>query len=79
MESKSDRVRDLVEDGLYKKALSIAKGFKLGITREQNDKMTRAYECCVHGRFYRSIGVDIRKAIDDGIEVLVGMYGGPRA
>ena len=75
MVKKSDQVRELVRQGEYKKALSITKGFKLGITREQNDKMVRAYECMVDDRFYRSLGVNLSEAIRDGVEVLVGLYG----
>ena len=44
-ERKSDTVRRLTRSGEYKKALRIAKGFRLGITREQSDKMGIAYEC----------------------------------
>jgi hypothetical protein len=78
MIKKSDVVRELVSQGNYKKALSITKGFRLGITREQNDKMVRAYECMIDDRFYRSIGVNIGQAIQDGVDVWVGMYGRPR-
>jgi hypothetical protein len=76
---KSDIVRELVSQGNYKKALSITKGFRLGITREQNDKMVRAYECMVDDRFYKSIGVNISEAIQDGVDVLMGLYGRSRA
>lgn len=73
---KSDIVRDLVSKGDYKKALAITKGFRLGITREQNDKMVRAYECMVgHDKIYRQLGFNIPKTIDEGINVLVGLYG----
>lgn len=56
MIKKTDQVRSLVRQGRYKDALRIAKGFRLGITREQSDTMVRAYECMVHPDFYRSIG-----------------------
>lgn len=79
MIKKSDIVRELVSQGNYKKALSITKGFRLGITREQNDKMVRAYECMVDDRFYKSIGVNISEAIQDGVDVLMGLYGRSRA
>jgi len=75
MESKSDRVRELVSCGEYQKALSITKDFRLGITSEQKDKMVRAYECMVHGRFYSTLGINTGHAIEDGINVLVGLYG----
>ena len=75
MVKKSDLVRSLVEQREYRKALNIAKDFKLGITPEQSSMMRRAYECMVHERFYLSIGTDIQKAVREGIEVLEGLYG----
>jgi hypothetical protein len=75
MVKKSDIVRELVSQGNYKKALSITKGFKLGITREQHNSMVRAYECMIDDRFYKSIGVNISQAIQDGVDVLTGLYG----
>lgn len=48
MVKKTDQVRSLVRQGRYKDALRIAKGFRLGITREQSDTMVRAYECIVY-------------------------------
>lgn len=44
---KSDIVRSLVAEHQYKKALRIAKDFRLGITPEQSLRMKKAYEC--HG------------------------------
>ena len=48
---KTDIVRGLVSDGDMKKALSIAKDFRLGITKAQRSAMTKAYECMVHPAF----------------------------
>lgn len=76
MERKSDMVRRFVEDGNYRKALSIAKNFRLGITPEQRSTMTRAYECMTSGKqFYKSLGVDIFACVQEGIEVLKKLYG----
>ena len=75
MVKKPDLVRSLVEQREYRKALNIAKDFKLGITPVQSSMMRRAYECMVHERFYLSIGTDIQKAVREGIEVLEGLYG----
>lgn len=75
MERKSDKVRRLVAGGSFKEALSIAKGFRLGTTKAEADAMTLAYECMVHGRFYKSIGFDLDQKIADGIAVLNRLYG----
>lgn len=75
MVRKSDMVRRLVAEKQYKKALKIAKEFKLGITPEQSLRMKKAYECMVHERFYLSLGEDIKARIADGIDTIVGIYG----
>ena len=75
MVRKSDMVRSLVEAKQYKKALQIAKDFRLGITPEQSSKMKKAYECMVHERFYLSLGENIQARIDEGIETIVSIYG----
>ena len=48
MIKKSDIVRDAVREQDWKKALQIAKDFRIGVTQEQRSKMARAYECIVH-------------------------------
>lgn len=75
MERKTDVVRRLVASGEYKAALKIAKDFRLGITKEQSAAMTLAYECMVHGRFYKQLGYDLDEKVEDGIAVLTGLYG----
>lgn len=72
---KSDMVRSLVAEHQYKKALKIAKDFRLGITPEQSLKMKKAYECMVHERFYLSLGEDTKARIAEGIEIIVSIYG----
>lgn len=67
---KSDIVREAVRKQDWKKALQIAKDFRIGVTPEQRSKMARAYECIVHPDFYRQIGVDIPDAIEQGKTVV---------
>ena len=75
MKKKSDMVRELVAVGDYKKALSIAKGFKIGFTKEEQSTMTRAHECMVHPGFYSQLGIDEARAIEEGIEIIKRAYG----
>ena len=75
MERKTDVVKRYVQSGEYKKALALVKGFRFCITKEQHDVMLRAYECMIHPTFYQSIGIDLNKAVDDGITVLKTIYG----
>ncbi|MPN59261.1 hypothetical protein SDC9_206982 [bioreactor metagenome] len=74
MIKKSDIVRALVKQQEYKKALLIAKDFRLGITPEQSNDMKMAYECMVHETFYSQLGRNIQETIDKGIDVLKGLY-----
>lgn len=70
---KSAIVREAVQEQNWKKALYIAKDFRIGVSQEQRSKMTRAYECIVHPEFYRQIGIDITEAIEQG-KVIVKEY-----
>lgn len=72
---KSDAVREAVSESNWKTALKIAKGFKIGISNEDREVMSRAYECMVHPSFYRQIGIDVEEAIRQGKEVVAGIYG----
>lgn len=72
---KTDIVRDAIRTEDWKKALRIAKDFRINITRAQREDMSRAYECMVHPEFYRQIGIDTHRAIARGKEVLSGLYG----
>lgn len=75
MERKSDAVRRLVAAGDYKVALRIAKGFRLGISKQQSDDMIRGYECMTNARFYESLGMDTAKIAQKGVETVISLYG----
>lgn len=72
---QSDIVREAVKAGEWKKALWIAKDFRINVTKAQRDAMARAYECMVHPEFYKQIGTDIPGAIAKGKEVVSYLYG----
>lgn len=74
-EKKSDVVRRLVRERDYRSALRIAKGFRLGISKDDLDAMRLAYECMVNPGFYRQLGRDPAAEIKRGIGVLVRLYG----
>ena len=75
MTKKTDIVRQAMKSGEWKKALRIAKGFRINVTKEQRERMSRAYECIVHPEFYRQIGIDVMKSIESGKETLTLLYG----
>ncbi len=66
MIKKSEIVRTAIQVQDWKRALQIAKDFRIGVTQEQRNKMTRAYECIVHPDFYKQIGIDIAGTIEQG-------------
>lgn len=68
--TKTETVKQMFLSGNHKAALRIAKDFKIGITRQEASDMQLAYECMVHGSFYRQLGKDIDAAIKQGIAVL---------
>ena len=72
---QSDIVRETVKAGEWKKALRIAKDFRINVTKAQRDTMARAYECMVHPEFYKQIGTDIPGARAKGKEVVSCLYG----
>ena len=75
MKRKSDIVREAIATGELKKALRLAKNFRINVTAAQREVMARAYECLTHPEFFRQIGTDIPKAVGDGVEVLKSLYG----
>ena len=74
-EKKTNIVRKHLADGNHKKALGIAKGFRLGLTKEESAKVNRAYECMVHRGFYEQIGRCPEQEIEAGVSVLDRLYG----
>ncbi len=75
MMKKTDIVKEAIKDGDIKKALRIAKDFRINVTKEQREKMSRAYECIVHPEFYKQIGVDIMESVNQGKDTLTLLFG----
>ena len=72
---KTELVRQAIAAGDMKKALRIAKGFRIRVTAEQRDAMARAYECMMYPEFYRQIGTDIPNPIAKGVDIVKTLYG----
>ena len=72
---KTELVRQAVAEGDMKKALRIAKGFRINVSAEQRDAMARAYECILYPDFYRQIGTNVHEAIDKGVNIVKSLYG----
>ena len=70
---KTEIVVEAVKSGDYKKALRIAKGFQIGVTQDQRNAMSMAYECMLYPDFYKQIGKNIEATISEGIAVVSGI------
>lgn len=75
MTKKTDIVKEAVKSGDFKKALRIAKNFRINVTKDQRELMARAYECIVHPEFYRQIGYDVMETINSGERTVTLLYG----
>lgn len=75
MECKSDAVRRMVAYGDYQDAIRIAKGFRRGISPDDQNALRRAHECFINPQFYRSIGMDPLELIAKGVETIKRLYG----
>lgn len=75
MKKKTEIVKEAIKAGDFKKALKLAKDFRINVTKEQREAMARAYECIVHPEFYRQIGIAIAKSVESGKKTLVLLYG----
>jgi hypothetical protein len=75
LEKKSDIVRRLVAGGEYKKALKIAKDFRLGIVKADSDAMKLGWECIQRPDFYRQININVDAAKANAIDTVCKLYG----
>lgn len=75
MEKKTEKVRRLVAEGDLKGALSIAKGFRLGISKADSDDMRRGYEAMWNPTFYQSLGMNPAEIAQKGVDTVIRLYG----
>lgn len=72
MKTKLETLKEAYNAGDYRKALSIAAKFpRLG---EEKDTIMLAQGCITNPSFYKQIGKDIDKCINEGIEALRVKY-----
>lgn len=69
MIKKTDMAVGAFESGKVKEALNIAKGFKIGLTKEEHKQIVCGYECMVHESFYRQIGKDPKQELTKAVNV----------
>ena len=69
-QTKTDEVRSLVKDGHYFEAMRIAKDFKLFNDPKDKDLIQTAWSAYQNPSFYKQIGKDSIKLMNDGIDTL---------
>lgn len=73
--SKTDKVKALLKEGEFLKALAIIKTFRLGFSKEEKRIIEISYEILIgHEQFYRSLGIDAEKEIERTRQLLADKY-----
>ena len=67
--SKTLQAISLYRSGQLKRALAIAKTFRMGLTVDEQKAISLAYECYTHPEFYRQLGTDIEASKKVGCQV----------
>lgn len=63
--------------GKIRSALNITKNFKLNVTPEERDAMSRGYECMVHPEIYVQMGYNVDATVEAGVKVMKKVLGIP--
>lgn len=73
--TKTERAKALLSAGRFKEALAIIKTFRLGFTKAEKRSIEIAYESLNgHEQFYRSLGIDTGKEIEETRQLLADKY-----
>lgn len=72
--TKTDTVKRYISLGMYKEALRIVKGFRIGVTAEDRNIFSMAYECILYPDFYRSLGINPQLKTEEGITLLKKIF-----
>lgn len=73
--TKVDKVKSLLAAGAFQKALTIVKTFRIGFSKEEKRSIEIAHEVLTgNERFYRSLGIDVDKVIEETRQLLSGKY-----
>lgn len=75
MQTKSDKVREMLKDGQFKEALAIVKTFKLGLSKQQRELLSRAHESQWNPAFYIKLGHNPEALFNQATELMLQIYG----
>lgn len=73
METKTQKVRNLVAAGEYKKALQICKDW-IYENPTYSSILRLGYDCLLYPKFYKQIGKDPEHAYQEAVRVLQAVY-----
>lgn len=72
---KTDKAKAFLKAGRFKESLAIIKTFRLGFSKEERRSIQIAYESLSgHEQFYRTLGIDVDKVIEETRQLLAGKY-----
>lgn len=74
METKLQRVQQLIKASEYRKALAIVAKFPR-IDKQYKDAIISAHECYSYPDFYKQLSKDPEQLIRNGIDAMVALYG----
>nr|DAQ43019.1 MAG TPA: hypothetical protein [Caudoviricetes sp.] len=73
--TKVDKVKSLLAEGAFQKALAIVKTFRIGFTKDEKRSIEIAYESLLgRDKFYQSIGIDTNKEIEKARQIITDKY-----
>lgn len=75
MITKTEKVKALVAQGEYQKALSIARTFRRWKSKADQSAIQLASEIKANANFYKQLGKDIEAEFQKGVDVLIREYG----
>jgi len=74
METKTEKVVQLMKKGKTLEAIKIAKDFKLGYTKKEKSVLTRAHEMTWNPSFYEALGYETKVELEKAKNILTKKY-----
>lgn len=72
--TKTESVQRYIALGKYKDALRLVKTFRIGVTAEDRNVFSMAYECILYPEFYRALGINPHLKAEEGIKLLKKLF-----
>ena len=72
--TKTQVAIDFFKQNKLKEAFQIVKDFRMGITKEEKNILSRGYGCIQNPSFYQELGMDIKNEIEKAVEVFKKLF-----